>query len=535
VASEAASAVDGERLAEPGKTGQEGSPSGAPGTQRTTTGAAPGSSAGAPRVAPAPPPPPLLVSIPRAIVPLGESRVVIVTSPTDMPEVVPSPPELLGVEITPAGQPGAWRLTLKGVAAGVASVRVSAAGQERLLPVQVMKYAGQLVPAQVEVTGQPAPAEFVRRVARAAVPDAVNLEPGAKLSVGTPVATGTPDLPAGQAATLTFPVTLSGPDLLPVQSTATVTVRNRDLDRRDAAVLLYSNDPERVSQPGSLFAAELTPDRPARLLYHHLNAGQDPLWLRVELVNGGDEPVDVQVIEGSAGPTWDAVEAGHRAAARYVRNNLQEIGTVVRVPGHSGQAIVLQRLVSQNTVSGLFGLRSLGGRLFVRVLAEAEGEPAVARRPAEAPAELSGHVYPSPRRPLQARYTVGQNWTFVKLGGDPLVAHDARKKLDGNYGVSYDISLELENPTDQPQTVSLTLSPDAGHARGVFIIDGEVVEADPVTPPVEADLALFRLQPGERRSVHVEAIPVGGSSYPARVVVRPAGPQRAAHAEPEDR
>jgi hypothetical protein len=47
---------------------------------------------------------------------------------------------------------------------------------------------------------------------------------------------------------------------------------------------------------------------------------------------------------------------------------------------------------------------------------------------------------------------------------------------------------------------------------------------------VEADLATFRLQPGERRAIRLETIPVGGSSYPARVVVRPAKPLRAAQA-----
>jgi hypothetical protein len=68
----------------------------------------------------------------------------------------------------------------------------------------------------------------------------------------------------------------------------------------------------------------------------------------------------------------------------------------------------------------------------------------------------------------------------------------------------------------------------------VFIIDGAVVEAEAVSPPVEAALATFRLQPGERRAVRVETIPVGGSSYPARVIVRPARPPRAAQAPASD-
>jgi hypothetical protein len=293
-------------------------------------------------------------------------------------------------------------------------------------------------------------------------------------------------------------------------------------------VLLYSNDPERVGRPGVLFAAELAADRPARLLYHHQNASDEPLRVRVELVNPSDQPVDVQVIDGAAGPTWDAVEAGHRAAARYVRSSLQDLGTIVGVPARSEQAIVLQRLPPRTTVSGLFGLRGLGAGLFVRVVAEAEAEPVVALRPAEKPDRLSDQVYLSPVRPLSARYVVGKNWAFLNLGSEPLLTRETHRKLAGNYGVSYEWTLTLSNPTDQPQPVVLTLSPDAGDARGVFVIDGAVVEAPEVSPPVEADLATFELQPGERRVVRVQTLPVGGSSYPARLVIRPMGALRTA-------
>ena len=79
----------------------------------------------------------------------------------------------------------------------------------------------------------------------------------------------------------------------------------------------------------------------------------------------------------------------------------------------------------------------------------------------------------------------------------------------------------------------LTLSPDAGDARGVFVIDGSFIEAPVTSPPLEADLATFRLQPGERRTVRVQTLPVGGSSYPARLILKPAAPLRAARAVPD--
>jgi hypothetical protein len=290
------------------------------------------------------PPLPLTLSATHAVVPAGESREVTVTGAARPPDITAAPAGIVAATLAPGPVPGAWSLKLAGLAPGAAAVRVSVDDRAQTLSVRVIKYAGQVSAASpVEITGQPATVEFVLRAARAAVEDAVKREPGAAVTIASPNRMP-PVLPAGQAATVSFSVSITGPDLLPVKAVTTVTVRNRDLDPRDVGVLLYSNDPERVPHPGPLFAAELAADRPARLLYHHQNASDEPLRVRLELVNPTDQPVDVQVIDGAAGPTWDAVEAGHRAAARYVRSALQDLGTIVRVPARSEQAIALPRM-----------------------------------------------------------------------------------------------------------------------------------------------------------------------------------------------
>jgi hypothetical protein len=535
-----------EPVAEPG----EKSPSGvvkppaaasadaqAPAASSAPTGPAPAAAVapngtGAPPSAPAiprliGPPSPLALSPSHLIVPLGEARDVILKGALTRPDVTVDPNGTLSVTVAPGPAPGSWRLTLQSEAPGPAVVRVSVDHRGQVLSARVMKFAGQVESAAVEVTGQPAPAEFVLRAARAAVEGVVRPESGATAAIGSPVSLPS-DLVAGQTTSLAFPVTITGPDMLAVKSAATVTVRNRDLDPRDVGVLLYSNEPERITGAGTLFAAELTPDRPARLLYHHQNMGDGPLRIRVDLVNPTDQPADVQVIEGMAGPSRDPVEAGHSAAVRYLRSAMQDIGLIVRVRARTEQAIALQRMAPGATVSGLFGLRSLSPGLYARVSAEAAGDPPLSVRPAEQPDKLSEAVYLSPSRPEKARYVVGQRWAFMNLGSDPLLARGSRKKLFGNYGVSYELTIELSNPTGQPQSVALMLSPDAGAARGVFVIDGTLVEAPVVGPPIEANLAIFHLQPGERRTVRVQTLPVGGSSYPARLVIRPADPLRAA-------
>ena len=61
----------------------------------------------------------------------------------------------------------------------------------------------------------------------------------------------------------------------------------------------------------------------------------------------------------------------------------------------------------------------------------------------------------------------------------------------------------------------------AGEARGVFLIDGRIVEAPDVTPPAEALLARIKMKPAEQRTLSIRTMPVGGSAYPVSLVVRP--------------
>jgi hypothetical protein len=251
-------------------------------------------------------------------------------------------------------------------------------------------------------------------------------------------------------------------------------------------------------------------------------------YVRVDLLNLGDEPVETQVIEGAAGPTWDTVMVGHRATARYVQNFRQEAGTIVALAPHTRRTILSERVPEKLAVSGLYGLRLLTPASRDRVRVEVVADDA-ATAPVEAPPELaerplSDHVYTQTRKEVHARFEVGGNWTFISVGKKAVHNQDQSKRLDGNYGILYDIALELSNPTDEERVVSLSLSPDAGAAMGVFVIDGALVEAPSVTPPTEAPLASFRLRAGEHRTVPIQTIPVGGSNYPISLVVRAAAP-----------
>jgi hypothetical protein len=121
---------------------------------------------------------------------------------------------------------------------------------------------------------------------------------------------------------------------------------------------------------------------------------------------------------------------------------------------------------------------------------------------------------------LQANYTVGKNWAFLRVGKMAIPGKSEGRKLDGNYGVLYDISVQIENPLPESRVVRLVLAPDAGGAQGIFLVEGRWIEAPFLIPPAEFELAQFVLSPQERRVVSIQTLPVGGSAYPVTLVVR---------------
>jgi hypothetical protein len=80
--------------------------------------------------------------------------------------------------------------------------------------------------------------------------------------------------------------------------------------------------------------------------------------------------------------------------------------------------------------------------------------------------------------------------------------------------------VNLSNPTDEAKTVRVVMTPEAGWARGVFLFEGQLVEAPQLAPPGEAQLWSVKLAPQEQRTLHIQGIPVGGSAYPVSLVVR---------------
>jgi hypothetical protein len=487
--------------------------------------------------------PPLSLSTSELLVPLGESRTVrvngwlegtVVVAPTGTPDDGIADPAVVGDGRT---------LRVTGRAVGREQLLVSVGELSVPLMVTVRKYAGDVkLNEPVVVTGFDLPASFIRQAVESAIVRAAQLEPGAQLQIASPVRLGgIPDV--GQSATASAQVRTSGPGYIPREQEVTVSVVNRPLASGEPVLLMVSNDPERVQRPQTLFAGEVTEAQGARLLYHHMNGMAHDGLLQIELLNPTDTRRVAHIMGAASTPFRDTVRVGYVAGELFLRALMNNMGHTVTIPPQSKVVLLAQRIRPLDTASGVLQLRLLP------IEGVQPPAPCVLKVAMQAyqnqPVPLAGttmvwgflpprpltpeerqhtasteHIYPNSHKVLTATYVVGQRWQFIRIGEQAVRNHTQQRKLDGNYGVVYEVRVELVNPTNTVRDVELAFEPSGGEAGAVFAIGGEVRGVQRALPPKEFSITRIRLQPGQKRTITIRTMPLAGSNYPATLMVR---------------
>lgn len=469
--------------------------------------------------------PAIVLSDKEIVVPLGENRRIYVSGAATGP--ISAASQNADIALASVGTDGRY-VQVTGQKVGQTAVEIVVEGERALATVCVKKYAGfigQIISA--EVTGNPCPRHLLDYAAKQAILRNAVLESGASIKIHNIDGIDRP-LQSGATREAKVDVSISGNGYITYAATPTVKIQNLSIPREEATQLFYSNNPERLLKYQTLFAGKLEQGKPVRILYHHQNAIGKRAKLIVEVINPGPTPAAFRVIKGVAGPMLDTVLVGYMAGGAFMRDELSNAGVIERVPPQSRLVLVSDTLGHNETSSGILQVNQIEGQSsYARVAAlppdteEAQvNVGSITPAPAIFALELSDHVYPNPAKTLEASYVVGERWAFIPIGRHAITDSAAQKKLYGNYGVTYNINIKVENPTERPKKVSVLFEPSAGLASGVFIIDGEFVSAKYAKPPAEIPLASYQLKPGESRNVRIVTVPVAGSNYPATLVVR---------------
>jgi hypothetical protein len=461
----------------------------------------------------------LVVPVDSQIVPVGEKRMIAMSGTWQRVQIT-ADDQIVKAECDPVTR----TLSLVGMTPGDAPVTLDTGMGKVVVRVKVMRYAGHLLPAaEAAVTGRIASVDVIERAASAAVYYAVDTEPGASAEI-TDMLVNQPNLTPGDSATVTMRVTIAGEGYLPVTASPQVRVVNEAIEPTEATVLMVSNRPERIPSYGLWYLGHVPSGHPARLLYHHVNSSPGDAELAVELVNTSDSPLRVQIVEACGGPSRDEVFVGHKAAREFLKRQADDVGYVVAIPGgctYTAFAVLLHR---GEVISGLTEMRVLGdGELRVGVRLR-PSSTSIVTPTAEVPEDrISSWVFSEPHKHLQATYRVGSTWAFATIGDKQVLSATGRELLDGDYGVFYDVTFDIENPTMAPAPVELVLMPGGGLARGMVMIDGQIYETGLLRYGETQRLYVVTVPAGGRQELRVRTMPQAGSNYPIKLVMRPKG------------
>ncbi|MBW3622079.1 MAG: hypothetical protein KY468_01560 [Armatimonadetes bacterium] len=456
--------------------------------------------------------PPVSASPSQAALPLGETRPVQIGGALAGPINVRLQPEgVVRATVDPSGR----KVLLQGVSVGSGVMAVEVDGETVTVPFVVKKAAGRVESATLAVTGSGPERLTLRGIVKEMALRNIKPEPGAVVKWDGDFQLPKSIPPGG--AVVSLPVRIEGENYFPVRGHSQVRLVKEAVGRTEPNLLFYSNDPEMLRKYyGVLYTGQIRANQAVRFLYHHQSAMDSPIRFSLQLKNG-DAPARLQIIDGAANPQVDTYQIGHRAAAKFFPTWLNDSGYIRNMEPGETLTLLNQTLAKDVTSSGIYHFVLLSGsNVTLQLRADPPDTPLGIRQ-----ANLNPEFYPTTRKKIQETYSVGGRWSFISFGREPVKTPTSTHPLLGNYGVVYDVSLKLENPTGQKNTADVIFDPSAGIARGVFLVNGQMIETSHLRPPQEFTLGSYPLEPGEQKEIRIITMPLAGSNYPARITVRP--------------
>lgn len=301
-------------------------------------------------------------------------------------------------------------------------------------------------------------------------------------------------------------------------------VINLDWSPPPAAVAALSDHPEKVDRRGLLFSGGLTPLRTIRFQYYHLGAlhGEAP-GLELFMTNPGSQDAKLFLQKGVGRPSKDYFSTGHGNNVAWLQTEASGEGEFLHIPAGKTVIIFRQEMPAEYVVSGTLGLtQTEGPPLQFGLLA--------APNPSDAPSlnnllkESDVHsrgFYPVATQKLIRAFQAGTgSETKIAVGALRQETFSGVRELRGDYGVVYDLEVDLHNPLERPATIELIFNPRGGAATGTFMLDEKLVEVALTNAMTERLITSWQLPALSHRRIRLQTIPEGASSYPVRLILR---------------
>jgi hypothetical protein len=381
--------------------------------------------------------------------------------------------------------------------------------------------SASLPPVQVAVTGDPAPIETQRL---AILTTARTLVPEARTGQVLLAETEPPLQPLRAAAevALRAVVQVGAVGTKPLIRTVPVEIKNQALPWADAGTLLVSNSPETLPFGKVLLSGAVSSGQTVRLLYHHANgSATERMAVVVNLSNPDRSPATVWVTGAAGNSGADELALGHGAARAFLDQYWHRAGFLLHIPANTSVSLFVHDLAPGAVATGLTQFTMVDGtRTNVQVYARLAGEtepPPMSFAPNFDKVHQRG-VFERPQLVRSLSYTAGGQLAMLSVGdrADALAESSSGRILNGNYGVVYSFSIDVDNPSALSTILGLVMQAVAGDASGTILVDDRVIDIPRVRSGERRLVTTVRLAPGERRTVVISTMPESGAFYPVR-------------------
>ncbi len=292
-----------------------------------------------------------------------------------------------------------------------------------------------------------------------------------------------------------------------------------------AEVLIVSNYPEEIKEPGIVFKERLTTGN-MRILYYHKGASVYPMDVHISLQNTSDIPVKVSVISSQAGPDSDGLFAGHKTTFLFMEKLKNKSEVSLTILPQSTLAVMTQKIKKGQVSSGLCTLRAQtsGNIQVVLAVVDPQNEAASLMNEVLMTKPYTYGYFNNPDFDTCALWPPEDPLYEWVIGDQPYLQDPLHHiELKGNYGAVYSCRVVLANTTDHDQVITLLASPVGGIARGCVEVDGTLLETgffEHKTDFKPQKMYEWRLPAGHVRHALLKTMPQAGSFYPVHFVLR---------------
>lgn len=456
---------------------------------------------------------PFAIEPPELLIPVGEERrykLVSTISPAKW-SILNRSPDLITVKPTAEG------FSLFGIKEGSGEIVLQQGAVKSEIPFKV-QYLAAYLPSSLtlEYVGEPPSVSEITNLAKS------QLIADGSVSRGTALNVFFPEGVSASLADAKVKVLASAEGRIPVSRELPLVLRRVSFSPERPQTILFSNRPEQVIYPGELYSASITSGETTHFLFHHQNKSGKPLLFRLSIESLSPSVQKVLISGGASTALLSTYDAGFVSARKRLIKFHRGQGQVLRLAPYARTTFWEEFVSPEKSVSGNLDFSVLGsGAVAIRLWAlDTEDSFGVSGDLPDNPHSFvsSPPVYTPGFLRKEFSFDADGNWLFIRIGKGESSNPFTGEILSGDYGVLYEILVTVENNSPYFKNLSLSLDATGGLARGVFIIDGNLIETPLVQPGKPYRLISSQLSPYERRKVEILTTTISGSHYPVSII-----------------